>query len=155
MQKNNNNNERANGRRDGCQHKRGRGSMNPPPIVPCSTVAVCQVWLRVRLRDVLQNLLHVLVVAIARCQQAKILPVRAQFNLFGYVISYRNNKYFQRVNATAIRVFWKWIHSTIGWRRDEHETHKYSHGSWIICSVSRVCSKTMHSLFSMTSWKLP
>ena len=100
--------ERAKGRRDWCQHKRGRGSMNPspppPPIVPCTTVAVCQVWLRVRLRDVLQNLLHVLVVAIARCQQAKILPVRAQFNLW-YVISYSNNKYFQRVSATAIRDF--------------------------------------------------
>ena len=45
----------------------------------------------------------------------------------------------------AIRVWRKWIHSTIGWRRDEHETHKHAHGLWILCSVSRVRSKTMHS----------
>ena len=37
-------------------------------------------------------------------------------------------------------------------RRDEHGTHKHAHGSWNLCSVSRVCSKTMHSLFRITSW---
>ena len=47
------------------------------------------------------------------------------------------------------------IHPTIGWRRDEHGTHKHAHGSWILWSVSRVRSKTMHSLFCITcalSW---
>ena len=44
------------------------------------------------------------------------------------------------------------IHPTIGWRRDEHGTHKHAHGSWILWSVSRVCSKTMHSLPCITSW---
>ena len=43
------------------------------------------------------------------------------------------------------------IHPTIGWRRDEHGTHKHAHGSWILWSVSRVRSKTMHSLFCITS----
>ena len=44
------------------------------------------------------------------------------------------------------------IHPTIGWRRDEHGTHKHARGSWILCSVSRVRSKTMQSLFCITSW---
>ena len=44
------------------------------------------------------------------------------------------------------------MHPTIGWRRDEHGTHKHAHGSWILWSVSRVRSKTMHSLSSITSW---
>ena len=44
------------------------------------------------------------------------------------------------------------IHPKIGWRRDEHGTHKHAHGSWILWSVSRVRSKTMHSLFCITSW---
>ena len=44
------------------------------------------------------------------------------------------------------------IHPTIGWRRDEHGTHKHAHGSWILWSVSRVRSKTMHSLSCITSW---
>ena len=44
------------------------------------------------------------------------------------------------------------IHPTIGWRRDEHGTHKHAHGSWILWSVSGVRSKTMHSLFCITSW---
>ena len=44
------------------------------------------------------------------------------------------------------------IHPTIGWRRDEHRTHKHAHGSWILWSVSLVCSKTMHSLFCITLW---
>ena len=50
------------------------------------------------------------------------------------------------VNATAVRKWRKWIHLTTGWRRDEHGTHKHAHGSWILCSVSRVRSKTMHSV---------
>ena len=44
------------------------------------------------------------------------------------------------------------IHPKIGWRRDEHGTHKHAHGSWILWSVSRVRSKTMHSLFCIASW---
>ena len=44
------------------------------------------------------------------------------------------------------------IHPTIGWRRDEHGTHKHAHGSWILWSVSRVRSKTMYSMFCVTSW---
>ena len=44
------------------------------------------------------------------------------------------------------------IHPKIGWRRDEHGTHKHAHGSWILWSVSRVRSKTMHSLSCITSW---
>ena len=46
------------------------------------------------------------------------------------------------------------IHPTIAWRRDEHGTHKHPHDSWIIWSVSRVRSKTMHSLFCIAS-RLP
>ena len=41
------------------------------------------------------------------------------------------------------------IHQTIGWRRDEHGTDKHAHGSWILWSVSRVRSKTKHSLSCM------
>ena len=44
------------------------------------------------------------------------------------------------------------IHPTIGWRRDERGTHKHAHGSWILWSVARVRSKTMHSLSCITSW---
>ena len=44
------------------------------------------------------------------------------------------------------------IHPTIGWRRDENGTHKHAHGSWILWFISRVCSKTMHSLSYITSW---
>ena len=44
------------------------------------------------------------------------------------------------------------IHPTIGWRRDEHGTHKHAHGSWILWSVSRVRSKKMHSLSCIRSW---
>ena len=44
------------------------------------------------------------------------------------------------------------IHTMIGWRRDEYGTHKHAHGSWILWSVSRVRSKTMHSLFCIMSW---
>ena len=36
-------------------------------------------------------------------------------------------------------------------RQDEHGTHQHAHGSWILCSVSRVSSKTMQSLFCITS----
>ena len=43
------------------------------------------------------------------------------------------------------------IHPTIGWRRDEQGTHKHAHGSRILWSVSRVRSKTMHSLSCITS----
>ena len=43
------------------------------------------------------------------------------------------------------------IHPTIGWRRDEHGTHKHAQGSWILWSVSRVCSKTMDSLSCIMS----
>ena len=62
---------------------------------------------------------------------------------------------FQRANVTAICVCCKWIHPTIGWRWDEHGTQKHTHGSWILCSVLRVLSKTIHSRFCITSWKLP
>ena len=41
-------------------------------------------------------------------------------------------KISQRANATAIRVWCKWIHPTIGWRRDEQGTHKHTRGSWIL-----------------------
>ena len=44
------------------------------------------------------------------------------------------------------------INPTIGWRRDEQGTHAHAHGSWILWSVSRVRSKTMHSLSCITSW---
>ena len=43
------------------------------------------------------------------------------------------------------------IHPTIGRRQHKHGTHKHAHGVWILCSVSRVRSKTMHSLFCITS----
>ena len=41
-------------------------------------------------------------------------------------------KISQRANATAIRVWCKWIHPTIGWIRDEQGTHKHRRGSWIL-----------------------
>ena len=44
------------------------------------------------------------------------------------------------------------IHPMIGWRWDEHGTHKHTHSLWILWSASRACSKTMHSLFCITSW---
>ena len=44
------------------------------------------------------------------------------------------------------------IHPTIDWRRDENGIHKHAHSSWILWSVSRVRSKTMQSLFCITSW---
>ena len=44
------------------------------------------------------------------------------------------------------------IHLTIGWRRDERGTHKHTHVSWILWSVSNVHLKTMHSLFRITLW---
>ena len=77
------------------------------------------------------------------------------------IFSAAGKKKFQRANAPAVRVWCKWckwfklIHPTIDWRPDEHETHKHAHGLWIICSVSRVRSKTMRSLFCITSQKLP
>ena len=43
------------------------------------------------------------------------------------------------------------IHSKIGWRQYDHRTHKHTHGSWILCSVSRVRPKTMRSLSCITS----
>ena len=60
------------------------------------------------------------------------------------------DKKFQRANATDSRM--KKIHPMIGWRRDEHGAHKHIYGSWILRSVSRVRSKTMHSLSCITSW---
>ena len=44
------------------------------------------------------------------------------------------------------------IHPTNGWGRDEHGTHKHAHGWGILWSVSRVRSKTIHSLSCITSW---
>ena len=44
------------------------------------------------------------------------------------------------------------IHPTIVWRPNEHGTHKHAHGSGILWSVSRVRSKTIHSLSCITSW---
>ena len=46
--------------------------------------------------------------------------------------------------ARGASLWCKWIHPTIGWRRDKHKTHKHAHCSWILFSVSRVRSKTMH-----------
>ena len=71
---------------------------------------------------------------------------KTQKNLLCYYFSYRH------AMKTSSRQMWqisrrmKMIHPTIGWRQDEHETHKHAHGSWILWSVSRVRSKTMHSL---------
>ena len=44
------------------------------------------------------------------------------------------------------------IHPTIGWRWDEHRTHKQAQGSWILWSVSCAISKTMHSPSCIMSW---
>ena len=44
------------------------------------------------------------------------------------------------------------IYPMIGWRLHEQGTHKHAYGSWILWSVSRVRSKTMHSLSCITSW---
>ena len=61
------------------------------------------------------------------------------------------NKKFREQMRQLSRMM-EMIHPTIGWRRDEHGTHKHVHGSWILWSVSRVRSKTMHSLFCVKSW---
>ena len=58
-------------------------------------------------------------------------------------------------SSGQMRQIWRrmeMIHPTIGWRRDETGTHKHAHESWILWSVSRVRSKTMHSLSCITSW---
>ena len=50
-------------------------------------------------------------------------------------------------------VGWKWsTQRLVTWRLDEQGTHKHAHGSWIVWSVSHVCSKTMHSLSCITLW---
>ena len=54
------------------------------------------------------------------------------------------NKKFQRANARPYAY-------AANARRDEHGTHKHAHGSWNLCSVSRVRSETMHSLLCITS----
>ena len=57
-------------------------------------------------------------------------------------------KISQRANATALRVWCKWIHPTIGWRRDEQGTHKHTHGSWILfyitCSLVNNAFSVLH-----------
>ena len=71
-----------------------------------------------------------------------------------YIFLAAGNKKFQRANATTVRVWCKWIHPTIGSRKDEHGIHKHVHGSCILYCVSRVRSKTMDSLFCIMSLKL-
>ena len=44
------------------------------------------------------------------------------------------------------------IHPTTGWRRDQHGTHSRDSRGFILWFVSRVRSKTMHSLYCITSW---
>ena len=68
------------------------------------------------------------------------------FFRWSFYCKHKNNNKFQRANATTIRVCCKWIHPTIGYKRDDHGTYKHAHGSWIPCSVSRVRSKTMKTL---------
>ena len=68
-----------------------------------------------------------------------------------YIFLAAGNKKSQRAIATTVRVWCKWIHTTIGWRKDEHGIHKHAHGSWILYCVSRVRSKAMDSLFCITS----
>ena len=68
------------------------------------------------------------------------------------------NKKFQRANATAIRVCYAYDANDAnesprrlvkdGMSSGLTNTHT---GSWILCSVSRVRLKTMHSLFCITS----
>ena len=61
-------------------------------------------------------------------------------------------KISQRANATAIRVWCKWIHPTIGWRRDE--THKHAHGSWILfyitCSLVNNAFSVLYYVMKVT-----
>ena len=78
------------------------------------------------------------------CRKAILRVLPPTFKPVNNIICYK--KGLMWVNATAVRKWRKWIHLTTGWRRDEHETHKHAHGSWILCSVSRVRSKTMHSV---------
>ena len=68
------------------------------------------------------------------------------FFRWSFYCKHKNNNKFQRANATTIRVCCKWIHPTIGYKRDDHGTYKHAHGSWIPWSVSRVRSKTMKTL---------
>ena len=50
-----------------------------------------------------------------------------------------------RASRTRRASLWcKLIHPTIGWRRDKYKNHKHAHGWWILYSVSRARSKTMH-----------
>ena len=63
------------------------------------------------------------------------------------------NKKFQRAKKMWQRLSrMEMIDPTNGWRPDKHGTHKHTHSSWILWSASHVCSKTMHSLFCITSW---
>ena len=48
------------------------------------------------------------------------------------------NKKSPAGKCAAIRVCCKWIQPMIGWMntKDEHRTHKHSHDSWILCSIT-------------------
>ena len=60
-----------------------------------------------------------------------------------------SNKKFQR----AMRSHTHMPQMQMQIRRDEHGTHKHAHGSWILCSVSRVRSKTICILCSPLRYK--
>ena len=74
-----------------------------------------------------------------------------------YIFLAAGNKKSQRANATTVRVWCKWIHTTIGSRKDEHGIHKHAHGSivyhvfarkqWILCSA--LCHKSCFTLYLM------
>ena len=85
-------------------------------------------------------------------QHTRIAVTFLRWNFFNF--KPKNNKKSQRANATAICVCCKWIHPTIGYRRDEHGTHEHAHNSWILSPVLRVRSKTLHSLFRAQSLNL-
>ena len=46
---------------------------------------------------------------------------------------------------------WQPINPCDGWRQDEHGIHKHTQGLWILCSVSHLHCKKMHSLFFIIS----
>ena len=71
---------------------------------------------------------------------------KTQKILLHYYFSWRHAMKNSSGQMRQISRRMKMIHPTIGWRPDEHGTHKHAHGSWILLSVSRVRSKTMHSL---------
>ena len=89
---------------------------------------------------------------VRQCSRPNYFASKTQKVSLRYFFLAACKKKFQRGQMRQISRRMEMIHPTIGWRRDEHGTHKHAHGSWILWSVPRVRSKTMYSLYCITSW---